>query len=174
MSKLKISKSDILSMHYFGKTNSEIAKVAGVSRGRICQIIHGYYKCDKDITMTTRKTKKRSDKENKAKPKGEKNVTIMTPILVEMHRQGKSIADIARDTGYDYDEVRKRINAAESEAAKAMAERDRLLDMEQELIRCDKRIAQIGRELHKGVEGGYVSEKEIKDMFARLAYVYML
>ena len=53
--KLKISKSDILSMHHFGKTNGEIAEIAGVSPGRISQIVNGYYKCDQNITMTEKK-----------------------------------------------------------------------------------------------------------------------
>lgn len=54
MSKMKISKSDVLSLHYFGKTNSEIAEIAGVSTSRIWQIINGYYKHDQNITMTAK------------------------------------------------------------------------------------------------------------------------
>lgn len=180
--KLKISKSDILSMHYFGKTNGEIAEIAGVSPGRISQIVNGYYKCDQNITMTAKKPEPKPEKRprgaSKSKSKEKKPVTIMTPILVEMHRQGKSMASIARDTGFDYAEVRKRINAEESKTNKVMAERQRLLEMEQELVRYDERIKQIKvatrqieREMRRGVKDGYISEKELKDMFSHVTYM---
>lgn len=182
MKKMKISKSDVLSMHHFGKTNGEIAESAGVSKSRISQIINGYYKFDQNITMATKmpelKPEKRPRSASKSKSKEKKPVTIMTPILVEMHRQGKSMASIARDTGFDYDEVRKRINAEESKTNKVMAERQRLLEMEQELIRYDERIKQIKiatrnieRELRSGVKDGYISEKELKDMLSHVTYM---
>ena len=91
--KLKISKSDILSMHYFGKTNGEIAEIAGVSPGRISQIVNGYYKCDKNITMTEKKQEQKPAKRprgaNKSKSKEKKPVTIMTLFLLRCTDRAK-------------------------------------------------------------------------------------
>lgn len=102
----------------------------------------------------------------------------MTPILVEMHRQGKSMASIARDTGFDYQEIRKRINTEEDKTNKVMAERQRLLEMEQDLIRYDERIKQIKaatrqieRDLRKGIKEGYISEKEVECMLSNVTYM---
>ena len=59
-----------------------------------------------------------------------------------------------------------------------MAERQRLLEMEQELVRYDERIKQIKvatrqieREMRRGVKEGYISEKELKDMFSHVTYM---
>lgn len=180
MSKMKISKSDVLSLHYFGKTNSEIAEIAGVSTSRIWQIINGYYKHDQNITMTAKEPEKKPVKHPRQshKSKEKKPVTIMTPILVEMHRQGKSMASIARDTGFDYQEIRKRINTEEDKTNKVMAERQRLLEMEQDLIRYDERIKQIKaatrqieRDLRKGIKEGYISEKEVECILSNVTYM---
>lgn len=142
-----ITKNEMISMRKNGASYREIANAAGISTGRVGQIL-----------SASGLVEHRSKKQNEN----------FTAVLVKMHNDGMKYCEIAKEVGMDTVIVRQRIVRAEQKNEKLMQKRKALLDMEETLKDFDNQLETINKEMNnilatlvKGANNGLISQQEV-------------
>ena len=142
-----ITKNEMISMRKNGATYREIANAAGVSAGRVRQIL-----------SASGLVEHRSKKQNEN----------FTAVLVKMHNDGMKYCEIAKEVGMDATLVRQRIVREEQKNEKLMQKRKALLGMEETLKDFDNQLETINKAMNnilatlvKGANNGLISQQEV-------------
>lgn len=142
-----ITKNEMISMRKNGASYREIANAAGISTGRVGQIL-----------SASGLVEHRSKKQNEN----------FTAVLVKMHNDGMKYCEIAKEVGMDTVIVRQRIVRAEQKNEKLMQKRKALLDMEETLKDFDNQLETINKAMNnilatlvKGANNGLISQQEV-------------
>lgn len=137
----------MISMRKNGASYREIANAAGISTGRVGQIL-----------SASGLVEHRSKKQNEN----------FTAVLVKMHNDGMKYCEIAKEVGMDTVIVRQRIVRAEQKNEKLMQKRKALLDMEETLKDFDNQLETINKAMNnilatlvKGANNGLISQQEV-------------